>query len=805
MAAVLGCAVSELRTGEAVAEETQSAEHIMTKSGYGPDWESASYGKNGWVIFASEGQTSGTENDPKTVYSDLYTENADYDAETKSIVLSGRKTNAENTWLTTGDGKTLDAAEQLRAGIDKWAFCGRAWREAAIDSLYVPGTEISVQARMDGWNTTLQDTSVVINKTSAEPLYFTSYVFVGNTAQVTPVAPLEFYVFSGANLTPNNSDELLDHYGEELAHTTVTISNSYVTFCLEGTGEFQIVAAKSLDENGNAIGSQAPYLGGFFLDDEFPFATEAKAQHVLTTDAYGPNWEVSPYGNNGRTLLSTTGGKNENEERLVYSDLYTESASYDPETGTVALSGWTANDSNTWLTTENGETVAASAELNPGIDKWAFGARAWNEDAQTSGLLAPGGAEGVGMRLDGWGGYNSQKDLEDTSIAVNKTTSEPLYLTVYVFSRSGGGITPAAPVDLYVYYGANLGANRRDTLDHYNTLLCEETQVTSEGSYVTFLLEGTGEFQIVAAKSVPDGEAPFLGGFFLDRELTPVMETMNVSLEGKIAAFFRYAIPDGTADENAYLSMTVNGIEQKAYLKDAETDGDGRYTFECRLAAAQMTDKINLQLKSGAGENLGRAYAYSVRDYADVLLAGNGTDERKELVGAMLYYGASAQVLFDYHTENPANAGCDFTPDEIALETLPETKTEGDGAISLLSYDCRLESETTMRLYFQFGEGTGVENCEFVLISGREEILTPETDEEGRLYVDISGIAAPELDDMFTIQIREAGGGVLFSVQTSVICYVRDVLECETASEAMKDVAEALYFYAVAASAYFQS
>ena len=78
------------------------------------------------------------------------------------------------------------------------------------------------------------------------------------------------------------------------------------------------------------------------------------------------------------------------------------------------------------------------------------------------------------------------------------------------------------------------------------------------------------------------------------------------------------------------------------------------------------------------------------------------------------------------------------------------------------AYDCRLESETTMRLYFQFGEETDAENCEFVLISGREEILTPETDEEGRLYVDISGIAAPELDDMFTIQIREAGGGYSF-------------------------------------------
>ena len=67
MTAVLGCAVSELRTGEAVAEETQSAEHIMTKSGYGPDWEATPYGKNGWVIFASEGQTNETENDPKTV------------------------------------------------------------------------------------------------------------------------------------------------------------------------------------------------------------------------------------------------------------------------------------------------------------------------------------------------------------------------------------------------------------------------------------------------------------------------------------------------------------------------------------------------------------------------------------------------------------------------------------------------------------------------------------------------------------------------------------------------------------------
>lgn len=109
-AALLGCSAA-LAVDRAEAAETEpSAAHVMTTAEYGSDWESSPYGKDGWAVLSATGGT---------VYSNLYTENASYDAEAQSVALAGWANNDANTWLTTEDGKTLDAAEELRPGASR--------------------------------------------------------------------------------------------------------------------------------------------------------------------------------------------------------------------------------------------------------------------------------------------------------------------------------------------------------------------------------------------------------------------------------------------------------------------------------------------------------------------------------------------------------------------------------------------------------------------------------------------------------------------------------------------------------------
>ena len=123
----------------------------------------------------------------------------------------------------------------------------------------------------------------------------------------------------------------------------------------------------------------------------------------------------------------------------------------------------------------------------------------------------------------------------------------------------------------------------------------------------------------------------------------------SISLSGDIGVNFYMELSNDTAySETAYMHFTIptgdTVTESDVYVKDARKESSGGkeyYVFKCCVAAKEMTSEIKAQIING--DRSGEEYTYSVKEYADYLLAHTGEnnewDKAVPLVRAKLNYG----------------------------------------------------------------------------------------------------------------------------------------------------------------------
>ena len=281
----------------------------------------------------------------------------------------------------------------------------------------------------------------------------------------------------------------------------------------------------------------------------------------------------------------------------------------------------------------------------------------------------------------------------------------------------------------------------------------------------------------------------------------------SITLDGSIGVNFYVELTDELlASENAEMVFTIpNGSEtdtQILLVKDVIAVDSNKvsigsktyYKFKCSISAKDMASTITAQLIDG--EKSGTEYTYSVKDYADYLLAHTEVDEYANaapLVKAMLNYGAASQTYFGIEG-TAANAS--LTDEEKALGevSIPDTfkfdeaNADLPEGVTFEGATLSLKSETTLSLYFK-----GLpEDTEFTC-DGR----TVETAKNGEYVVArIRGINASELENDFTVTF--ADGSVTYNVMT----YFYNVLNDDTVDDNLKNVCRALYNYAQAAINY---
>ncbi len=271
----------------------------------------------------------------------------------------------------------------------------------------------------------------------------------------------------------------------------------------------------------------------------------------------------------------------------------------------------------------------------------------------------------------------------------------------------------------------------------------------------------------------------------------------TVTFGDNIGVNFYMELTDATlADETAYMLFTLpNGETAKVYVKDVTKNGD-YYQFTANIAVKEMADTITAKLVTANGDSA--EYTYTVQQYAKYIIDNPASYSAEEIAvaKAMLNYGAYAQLMFNYHTDNLANSVLDAADRKLADVAIGEmykkAYANGEG-VTYLGTTTVWEANTYIRHYFNI---TG-EDVTFTLDGVELEVH----DSANGKYVEITGILAK---DMATTYELVASNGT--TVTCSVYSYFYDILNGGNSyTDAQKNAAKAAYIYSQAAITYLNN
>ena len=260
--------------------------------------------------------------------------------------------------------------------------------------------------------------------------------------------------------------------------------------------------------------------------------------------------------------------------------------------------------------------------------------------------------------------------------------------------------------------------------------------------------------------------------------------------EGTIGLNFHMDMNSKIADlSKTEMRFTVNGKTQTMNYDEATASGDYR-VFTCEVDAKQMTDEITAVMYNDGVA--GSAYTYSVKEYADKILADSTTYAKEiPLVQAMLNYGTYAQEYFGYNTEIPANGGAYLgntalsTVTADSLATYNQNVSAGNESVKLTSASLVLDSKIALRLYLGVADGVTVEGLKQSKYGS---------------YIEKVDILPQDLATDVTITVSYGDNQtVAITYNSMVYCY--NVLKNST-NDALKNVVSALCLYSQSATAY---
>jgi len=254
-----------------------------------------------------------------------------------------------------------------------------------------------------------------------------------------------------------------------------------------------------------------------------------------------------------------------------------------------------------------------------------------------------------------------------------------------------------------------------------------------------------------------------------------------------------YVAADETNLENTTVSLTVGGksIVSKLGQPDEFT---GNYKFSVDLAAAQMTDTVTFQL--AIGDTVIETGSYSVREYADTILAGSYDEDTKQLVCQMLHYGAAAQTYFGYNTQHLANTGVVQTGEQEIPAQIEQSMSVNDSVQELDFYGASLvfRSKIAVRFYLS-GDVSG---CSFTA----NGLPVSAVEKDGKYCIEIAEILPQDLDEQIELAATDANGNTLIVVYSPMDYILR---MNRKGIENLKALLKALYNYHLAAESYLES
>ena len=208
-----------------------------------------------------------------------------------------------------------------------------------------------------------------------------------------------------------------------------------------------------------------------------------------------------------------------------------------------------------------------------------------------------------------------------------------------------------------------------------------------------------------------------------------VLKGLSLFLTDKIGMRV-YVKPFTDLADTDYMEFSCAGETKQITVANAVhtniTDVDGQsipvLVFELELWTKQMTDDVTFHMVVDGDD--GTSKTYSVRSYADRILAGNYSNKDKTMVRAMLNYGGYAQNYFNYKSDAPANSNIFDGLDDPVQSADPDlssyaytlTVAEDTKGFSLKQATLKFGTDIQLVYFYELADGKSNDDFDFELI-----------------------------------------------------------------------------------------
>ena len=330
------------------------------------------------------------------------------------------------------------------------------------------------------------------------------------------------------------------------------------------------------------------------------------ATYLKTDESTQGAWKTAGYGQKGYLIFD---GYRNGAGVGFYSDMYNAASTGTTvaETTLMAISGayntgWTAVGNGGWDLTKNPDGTIAMANATTKsttantdshalksdaiITSWGVNTQSFQgHGARPFKPYIPGTTTNTQLRMHGKveSGYYA-----DSNVGFKLNTTDKVNVTLQIHDYAGGGGNTATTTDSVVavydtaYRGGQLSfqmaIGKQTIADCYGDEPLDTTDVTVNGSYVTFTLDGSVSqdytFVVYREDATATGINPSIGGVFFDEYKEPVKA---------VAAYAGYDVTnDGTQWESAgygtdgyVVYYTEDGATYQAYTKGIYKNTDG--------------------------------------------------------------------------------------------------------------------------------------------------------------------------------------------------------------------------------------
>ena len=282
---------------------------------------------------------------------------------------------------------------------------------------------------------------------------------------------------------------------------------------------------------------------------------------------------------------------------------------------------------------------------------------------------------------------------------------------------------------------------------------------------------------------------------FASAENSDGLKQSAISLAENVTLKMEVAVAAPTDGAYAKITLPNGEVDATQLVASAPKNGDN-YVFFAEVAVKDLAKDVTIEICDKDGATLVAPATTTALAYCDAYTAQGG--EFNALVGALKDYANAADYYFDYSKTAEAAANADFSAvaDVATSGKLPEGLTHRSATLLL-------ESETTIRHYFELADGKKIENYVFFIDDNANgacdagEKVVPASkktsDDKTVYYVDIAGLTPNELDKVYTVGVIGVADGVAYTCNYGVLTYAKRVYANDAVDT--KNLAAALLGY----------